>query len=130
MNGKLLFLRKISNAVFQLAMVFFGLLIIKGIEDEKDFIVVFPLDKTADNDGLFPCGDVSEGIEKKLVSIPKDFKNGKYILRLSWGVSGITHHSCSDINSPKDWIRGCSRATKEINKDSCNKVFTKTQGNI
>jgi len=41
--------------------------------DEADFKVLFPLDKSANKDGSFPCGRTETNIEGKEFKFPKNF---------------------------------------------------------
>jgi len=76
-----------------------------GIENERSFIPLFPLDKSADSSGLFPCGLENNAVEMKTVSMPPNFKCSNCILQFSWRTSSDIYYSCADVSYPRNLFR-------------------------
>lgn len=99
-NGKSSLPREISSAKLPYLMVLSYLLTKQGAEDEHNFVPLYPLDKSADNTGLFPCGLESGAVEMKTVNMPKNLKCNNCILQLSWRTSSDVYYTCSDVVYP------------------------------
>ena len=54
--------------------------------NENDFQVLFPLDKSANKNGQFPCGREETNMEGKEVKFPKNFTCDSCTLQLEWTV--------------------------------------------
>lgn len=70
--------------------------------DEADFKVLYPLDKSANKDGSFPCGRSETNIEGKEFRFPRNFTCDTCTLQLEWTVStqkggSVQQHYCGDI---------------------------------
>ena len=52
--------------------------------DEADFRVLFPLDKSANKKGSFPCGREESGLEGKEVIFPANFTCDTCTLQWEW----------------------------------------------
>lgn len=76
-----------------------------GIENEKSFVPLFPLDKSADSSGLFPCGLEKGAIEMKTVAVPPSLRCSNCILQLTWRTSSDIYYSCSDVSYPRNVFR-------------------------
>jgi hypothetical protein len=65
--------------------------------DEGDFKVIFPLDKSANKKGSFPCGREESGLEGKEVMFPANFTCDACTLQWEWTTELGQMHICSDI---------------------------------
>jgi len=74
-----------------------------GNKNEQKFYTLYPLDKTASNDGMFPCGSMGNAVETKTIRLPPGFKCSDCILQLTWKLNGREYYSCSDILLPQVW---------------------------
>ena len=52
--------------------------------NESDLQVLFPLDKSANKQGAFPCGREETSLEGKEVKFPKNFTCDSCTLQLEW----------------------------------------------
>lgn len=55
--------------------------------DEADFKVLYPLDKSANKDGSFPCGRTETNVEGKEFRFPRNFTCDTCTLQVEWTVS-------------------------------------------
>ena len=54
--------------------------------NEKDLQVLHPLDKSANKQGVFPCGREETSLEGKEVKFPKNFTCDSCTIQLEWQV--------------------------------------------
>lgn len=70
--------------------------------DEADFKVLYPLDKSANKDGSFPCGRTETNIEGKEFKFPMNFTCDTCSLQVEWTIStsqkvSVQQHHCGDV---------------------------------
>ena len=66
--------------------------------NENDFRTLFPLDKSADKKGRFPCGRALSDIEGKEFKVPANLSCDICTLQLEWITDLGQIHLCSDIS--------------------------------
>lgn len=52
--------------------------------NENEFVTLYPIDGSADDDGTFPCGRVQTPFEAKEFKFPKNFTCDDCALQLEW----------------------------------------------
>lgn len=65
--------------------------------EEDDFIVLHPLDKSANKKGSFPCGREETPLEGKEVKFPSNFTCDSCTLQWEWTTELGQLHFCSDV---------------------------------
>jgi hypothetical protein len=70
--------------------------------DEADYKILYPLDKSANAEGSFPCGRTETNVEGKEFRFPKNFTCDSCSVQVEWTVSTINktqvqQHHCGDI---------------------------------
>jgi len=78
-----------------------------GIDDESQFVTVFPRDQSADSFGKFPCGRFPNSYENKEFNLPEKLSCEKCTLQLIWEYDNITNYHCADITIMDDQIKFC-----------------------
>lgn len=85
-----------------------------GIENEKNFTLLYPLDNNIDlnnknvnfNEGEFPCGRM-KGFESKKFQLPEDYVCDKCTLQWVWRTPAGNLYSCSDMMINGQKIENC-----------------------
>jgi hypothetical protein len=98
-----------------------------GIENEKNFTTLQPLDLNLDSLGHFPCGRV-KGFEYHEFALPSDYVCDQCTLQWTWITSEGNLYSCSDIiingNKIEDCLAKCKNGGACFNgKCLCNDGF-------
>jgi len=79
--------------------------------DESDLQVLFPLDKSANKLGSFPCGREEASMEGKEVKFPKNFTCDSCTLQLEWQVQEkgkVQQHYCADVEVIGTEVEECA----------------------
>ncbi len=79
--------------------------------NEEDFKVLFPLDKSANKNGQFPCGREETAMEGKEVKFPKDLTCDQCTLQLEWTIAekgNVQQHYCADVQVIDKEVEECS----------------------
>lgn len=74
--------------------------------DGGDFVVLQPMDTSADEMGYFPCGKEAQTIEVKAVKLPEGLKCEHCVLQLSWK-SEEEYYVCSDVITSRKELWSC-----------------------
>ncbi len=67
-----------------------------GLQEDKDFEVLFPVDGDYNDDGTFECGR-EKGFEHREFKLPEDFECDGCTLQWKWKTPFGNYYSCSDI---------------------------------
>lgn len=58
---------------------------------------VYPIDKSADETGYFPCGRTQTGFEAKEIRFPEDLTCDQCILQVEWATERGKIETCADV---------------------------------
>lgn len=94
--------------------------------NNENFRTLFPLDKSADESGYFPCGRGADITEVKVVDIPKDLACEYCILQFSWKLPDSEYHTCSDFVFDDKKSQYCLGKSEQCSDNCvCGAIFAK-----
>ncbi len=77
-----------------------------GLEYERNFTVLYPLEFKSAENGEFPCGRI-KGFESKKFQLPEDYVCDRCTLQWVWRTPVGNLHSCSDMMINGQKIEDC-----------------------
>ncbi len=87
-----------------------------GIENERNFTVLYPIDNNNVKNGEFPCGRI-KGFETRKFQLPEDYVCDRCTLQWTWRTPVGNLYSCSDLMINGQKIEDCIASC--LNGGSC-----------